>query len=128
MSERVMPHNIEAEQSILGSMFLSKYAKEKALEELSDDLFYSNANSKIFKAIKTLSEKKTAIDVTTVTSLLSDNNELGAIGGVEYLSDVINSVTTAANIEYYIEIVVSKAVLRKLIETSIDNVKMAYIN
>lgn len=128
MSERVMPHNIEAEQSILGSMFLSKYAKEKALEELSDDLFYSNANSKIFKAIKTLSEKKTAIDVTTVTSLLSDNNELGAIGGVEYLSDVINSVPTAANIEYYIEIVVSKAVLRKLIETSTDIVTMAYSN
>lgn len=128
MAERIMPHNIEAEQSVLGSMFLSKYAKEKALEELSGDLFYLDQHAKIFNVIQKLSEKKVAIDITTVTSELNDHNQLSDVGGVEYLSDIINSVPTAANIDYYLEIVVEKAVLRKLIDTSTEIVTMAYSN
>ena len=51
MNEKIMPHNLDAEKSVLGSMFLSKYAQQKALESLSKDLFYSDANAKIFEAI-----------------------------------------------------------------------------
>ena len=57
MNEKIMPHNLDAEKSVLGSMFLSKYAQQKALESLSKDLFYSDANAKIFEAIKYLREK-----------------------------------------------------------------------
>ena len=128
MAERIMPHNIEAEQSVLGSMFLSKYAKEKALEELSEDLFYLDQHAKIFETIRRLAEKKVAVDITTVTSDLNDRNELSHVGGIEYISDMINSVPTSSNVEYYIEIVNQKAVLRKLIETSTDIATMAYSN
>ena len=70
MKEKVLPHNIDAEKSVLGSMFLSKYAQQKALESLSKDLFYLDANAKIFEAIKELKEKLISIDLTTVTEEL----------------------------------------------------------
>ena len=70
MDGRVMPHNIDAEQAVLGSMFLSKYALEKVLEELSKEKFYLEAHSKIFEAIKYLAEIGTPIDITTVTAEL----------------------------------------------------------
>ena len=62
MQERNMPHNLEAEQSVLGSMFLSKYALQKALESLTKESFYSDSNAKIFEVIDFLSEKGTSID------------------------------------------------------------------
>ena len=67
MNERTMPHNIDAEKSVLGSMFLSNYALQKALESLNKELFYLDANAKIFETIKTLKEKMISIDMTTVT-------------------------------------------------------------
>ena len=110
-----MPHNIDAEKSVLGSMFLSKYAEQKALESLSKDLFYLDANQKIFEAIKTLRDKLISIDITTVTEELENKKQLKQIGGVEYLTEIINYVPTAANVDEYIRIVEEKAILRRLI-------------
>ena len=103
--EKTMPHNIDAEKSVLGSMFLSKYATQKALESLNKDLFYLDANQKIFEAIKTLREKLISIDMTTVTEELENKKQLKQIGGIEYLTEIINFVPTAANIDEYIRIV-----------------------
>jgi len=118
MAERKMPQNLEAEMSILGSCFLSSYALDKVCEEVSSDMFYSDANRKIFEAIYELHERKTPLDSTTLTNEIEKRDNINAIGGVEYLSEVIDSVITAANIDYYIDIVREKALRRKLIEVS----------
>ena len=124
--EKTMPHNIDAEKSVLGSMFLSKYATQKAIESLNKDLFYLEANGKIFEAIKTLKEKLISIDMTTVTEELENKKQLKQIGGVEYLTEIINFVPTAANIDEYIRIVEEKAILRRLIEEATQIVSSGY--
>ena len=116
MQERVMPHNIEAEQSVLVSIFLSKYALQKAVESLTSDLFYLESHSKIFQVITELAEKGKPIDLTTVASELDDKKWLKLVGDIDYLTEIINSVPSAANIDEYIKIVEEKAILRRLIE------------
>jgi replicative DNA helicase len=126
MAERVLPHNIEAEQSVLGSMFLSKYALERAIETLVDASFYLDAHAKIFSCIKELAEEKKPIDITTVTAILDRKKYLKQIGGVEYLTEVVNSVPTAANIDYYIQIVEEEAILRRLIDVATQIASSGY--
>ena len=118
MAERKMPQNLEAEMSILGSCFLSAYALDKVCEEVTNDMFYSEANKKIFEAINELHKNKIPLDSTTLINEVEKCENINSIGGVEYLSEVIDSVITAANIDYYIDIVREKALRRKLIEVS----------
>lgn len=126
MPNKVVPHNIDAEQSVLGSMFLSKKAKEKALEILNEDVFYLDNHSKIFIAIKNLDAKNTPIDLTTVSEELNNKGWLKQIGDVEYLTEIINTVPTASNIEDYIKIVEEKFILRKLIDEATSIVSDSY--
>ena len=126
MNEKTMPHNIDAEKSVLGSMFLSKYALQKALESVNKELFYLDSHSKIFETIKTLREKNISIDMTTVTEELENKKQLKQIGGVEYLTEIINFVPTAANVDEYIRIVEEKAILRRLIEEATQIVSSGY--
>lgn len=116
MKERVIPSSIEAEKSVLGSMFLSKYALQRASESLDKTMFYSDANSKIFDILCDLSENGVPIDSTTVTNALVKRNYLEQIGGIEYLTEIITLVPSASNIDEYIKIVEEKSILRKLIE------------
>lgn len=116
MKERNIPSNISAEQSVLGAMFLSKYALQKGLESLTSDVFYLDSHRKIFSAIAELSEKNIPIDITTVTEKLEKNKHLKQIGNVEYLTEIISSVPSATNIDEYIKIVEEKAILRRLID------------
>ena len=118
MALKTLPNNLEAEQSVLGACFLSKYALEKACENLTEESFYSEKNAKIFKSMASLLEDKVPIDLTTVTSDLKKKKILSEVGGVEYLTEVLNFVPTATNIDYYIKTVEDNAVLRKLIETA----------
>jgi replicative DNA helicase len=126
MNEKTMPHNIDAEKSVLGSMFLSKYAQQKALESLNKELFYLDANAKIFEAIKNLKERLISIDLTTVTEELENKKQLKQVGGIEYITEIINFVPTAANIDEYIRIVEEKAILRRLIEEATEIVSSGY--
>ena len=89
-------------------------------------MFYSEANQKLFEAIKTCYDEKIPVDITTVKEVLDRKKNLNAVGGIEYISDVIDSVATAANLDYYIKIVKDKAVMRNLIETATDIVTNAY--
>ena len=116
--EKNIPHNIEAEKSVLGSMFLSKYALQKAVEEIDKDWFFLPANAILFEIISTLANEKIPIDLTTVTDELTKQKKLKQIGDVEYLTEIINFVPTAANIDQYIKIIEEKAILRNLIEVS----------
>ena len=118
MPIRALPNNLEAEESVLGSCFLSKYALQKATETLIAESFYNEKNAKIFQAMVDLQEEATPIDITTVTSYLKKKNELNDAGGVEYLTEVLNFVPTASNIDFYIKSVEESALLRNLIETA----------
>lgn len=113
---RTLPHNIEAEQAVLGSMILSKNALDEVMGSLDYNDFYSNQHIVIYKAIILLVEESKPIDLTTLTSRLVDLNQLDQCGGVDYLSAVSQSVYSSANINYYIDIVSEKSLLRKLID------------
>lgn len=126
MAARTLPNNLEAEESVLGACFLSKYALQKAGESLTPDSFYSEKNSKIFASMLDLMEEKTPIDITTITSALKKKNELTEVGGVEYLTEIINFVPTASNVDYYIQSVEEAAILRRLIETATDIASEGY--
>ncbi|MBP3920781.1 MAG: replicative DNA helicase [Bacilli bacterium] len=126
MNGKTMPHNIDAEKSVLGSMFLSKYALQKSLEALSKELFFLDSHKKIFDCMHTLSEKAIPIDSTTVTEELTNRNELKQVGDIEYITELIDYVPTAANIDEYIRIVEEKAILRRLIEEATEIVSSGY--
>ena len=126
MAGRVLPNNTEAEQSVLGACFLSKYALQKASESLSPDSFYTEKNGKIFASMINLMEEKIPIDITTITSDLNKKNELNEVGGLEYLTELINYVPTASNIDYYIKNVEESYILRNLIQTAEDIAQEGY--
>ena len=126
MQEKKIPQDIEAEQAVLGSMFMSKYALQKAVEILTSDLFYLDAHTKIFAVMSDLSEKKIPVDIMTVTSELKKRDLLKQIGGAAYLSELLNIVPTAANVDEYIRIVDEKATLRRLIEEATNIVTECY--
>ena len=118
MIERKLPQNKEAEMAVLGSAFLTGYALDKVCEELTPDMFLSEANRRIFEAIYELHESKIPLDSATVKNEIEKKGSINSIGGIEYLSEVIDSVITAANVDYYIDIVREKALRRKLIEVT----------
>ena len=126
MATRVMPQNLEAEMSVLGVSFLNKDALSKICEEISSDMFYSDANKKLFEAIKSLYDNKIPLDITTVKDELDKKKNLSAIGGLDYITEVIDSVATAANLHYYIQIVKEKYTIRNLINTATEIVTRAY--
>lgn len=123
---REVPHNIDAEQSLLGSMFLSKKALQKALELMSGEEFYLDNHSKIYECIKDLDAKGKVVDLTTVADELNNRNWLKQVGDIEYLTEIIESVPSASNIDEYIKIVEDKAILRKLIDEATAIVTNSY--
>ncbi|MFJ8264048.1 replicative DNA helicase [Rummeliibacillus sp. NPDC094406] len=116
--DRVPPHNQEAEQSVIGAIFLEPQALITASEILIPEDFYRSAHQIIFQTMLRLSDQGKAIDVITVTEELSSHNELDDIGGISYITEIANAVPTAANVGYYAQIVSEKAVLRRLIRVA----------
>lgn len=116
--DRIPPQNIEAEQAVLGAIFLEPASLITASEILIPEDFYRASHQKIYSVMLKLADKGEPVDLVTVTSELADANLLEEIGGVSYLSDLANAVPTAANIEYYGRIVEEKSILRRLIRTA----------
>lgn len=123
---REIPHSIDAEQSVLGAMFLTKKALEKALEILDSSEFYLDKHAKIFECIKALNEKGIAIDLTTVSDELNNRSWLKQVGDIEYLTEIIESVPSASNIDEYIKIVEDKSILRRLIDEATSIITDSY--
>ena len=126
MAERKLPQNLEAEMAVLGCSFLTDYALDKVCEELDSDMFISEPNKRIFDAIKSLHQSKIPLDSATVKNEIEKKGSINLIGGIEYLSEVIDSVITAANVDYYIDIVREKALRRKLIDVTNTITSSAY--
>lgn len=125
-NDRIPPHNIEAEQSVIGAVFLEPESFSTASELLVAEDFYRAGHQRIFAAMMSLADKGEPIDVVTVTTYLQNQKTLDEVGGVAYLSEVAGSVPTAANIEYYSKIVEEKALLRRLIRAATDIVTSGF--
>ncbi|MFS0673767.1 replicative DNA helicase [Ornithinibacillus sp. 179-J 7C1 HS] len=125
-NDRTPPHNIEAEQAVIGAIFLEPEAFSTASELLLPGDFYRASHQRIFEIMLKLSDRGEPIDLVTVTTALSNSQQLEEAGGVTYLTQLAESVPTAANIEYYAKIVEEKAVLRRLIRTATDIVTTTF--
>ncbi len=123
---RVQPQDLLAEQSVLGSIFISPDKLITVREFVGPDDFYKYSHKVIFKAMITLSDRNEAIDATTVRTILDDQGDLQNIGGLSYIVELVNSVPTSANVEYYAKIVAEKAMLRNVILRLTDTVNLAY--
>ncbi len=126
MALRELPHNLEAEMSVLGACFLSREALTDVVETLNEESFYERKNAQIFDALTSLVDQKIPVDLTTVTSELQKKNTLQDAGGVPYLTEVVNFVPTSANVSYYIKEVEDDAILRKLIDTATNIATSGY--
>ncbi|AFR99130.1 replicative DNA helicase [Lentilactobacillus buchneri] len=120
------PQNIDAEKAVLGSIFLSTDALVESMEFLEPDDFYKHAHQIIYQDMVTLNDRDEAIDVVTITNILTEQNNLDDVGGMEYIADLAGSVPTAANVAYYAKIVKDKAILRRLIQTATNIVTNSY--
>lgn len=121
---RTLPHSLEAEQAVLGSMIISTDALTKAIEQLHTSDFYLEQHKAIYEALLSLFTESKPVDLVTLSDELGDKLELA--GGIGYLGHIANSVLTTENIRYYIDIVKEKALLRSLIEAAGDITKMCF--
>ena len=124
--QKVPPHDIEAEQAVLGSMLTDKDAVVSAIEVLKEEDFYRDDNQNIYRAIMNLYSKGESIDVITTKDELTSMNKLDAVGGLEYLVSLPDKVPTTANVEKYVKIVEEKSLLRALIKSANEMINMGY--
>ncbi len=125
-ADRVPPHSLEAEVSVLGSCLISKDAVVVALELLKPDDFYRNAHRVVFEAVQALSSTSEPVDAVTVTEWLSRHGRLDEVGGAAALYDLTDQVPTAANAAYYARLVRDRALLRNLIEAGGKVTQLGY--
>jgi replicative DNA helicase len=123
---RIPPQALEAEVAVLGAMLLDSAAIGVAAELLDEHAFYRTAHRRIFQAIMRLFARDEAADLVTVTQELKRQKELDDVGGAAYLSSVLGSVATTANVRYHARIVLEKAVLRRLINVATEVAEEAY--
>ncbi len=128
LTHRAPPHNLEAEQSVLGGVLLEKDAINKVLEVLSPDGadFYHNAHARLFVGMVKLFEKNTPIDAVTLADLFKNSDELSSVGGISYIGEIAEATPTAANIMYYARIVREKALLRRTITAATEIITRGY--
>lgn len=124
--DRIPPQNIEAEQAVLGAIFLEPSSLTVTSEVLIPADFYRSSHQKIFNVMLNLNDEGKAVDLITVTEELAATKNLEEVGGVSYLSELAGSVPTAANIEYYARIVEEKSLLRRLIRTATNIAQEGY--
>ncbi len=124
--DRIPPQNIEAEQAVLGAVLLEKDTLITIGDMLTVEDFYRTAHQKIYKAMLKISETGEPVDLITLTAELQSNKLLEEIGGVTYLTDLVNAVPTAANAEYYAKIIEEKAIIRKLIKVTTEIASTSY--
>ena len=123
---KIPPHDIEAEQAVIGSMLTDKDAVISAIEVLREDDFYREDNKAIYAAILNLYNRSEPIDIITLKAELVSNGKFDSVGGLEYLAGLPEKVPTTSNVDKYIKIVEEKSVLRRLIKTANDIIELGY--
>ncbi|MEK3798879.1 replicative DNA helicase [Peribacillus sp. FSL H8-0477] len=124
--DRIPPQNIDAEQAVLGAIFLEPASMTVTSEVLIPEDFYRSSHQKIYTVMLKLNDHGKAVDLITVSEELGASKNLEEIGGVSYLSELAGSVPTAANVEYYVRIVEEKSLLRRLIRTATNIAQEGY--
>ncbi|RHH68449.1 MULTISPECIES: replicative DNA helicase [Vagococcus] len=124
--DRVPPQSIEAEQAVLGSVFLNADALIEAMEYIDSADFYRRSHQLLFQTMLDLNNRNEAIDVITMKTELEQKQLIEDVGGISYLSELTTSVPTAANVGYYAKIVEQKSLLRRLIQTATDIVAKGF--
>ena len=124
--ERLPPHNIEAEQSVLGSLLIDRDAVIRIASYVKPDDFYISANGRVYQAILDLYNRREPTDFVTLSDELERKGQLDDIGGIGYLSSLLNAVPTAVHVEYYGRIVERTATLRRLIDAGTRIVGIGY--
>lgn len=125
--KRVMPHSLEAEQSVIGSMIMSRDAIVEASEILTGADFYQQQYGVVFEAMVELNDEGKAVDLITLQERLKEKDLPPEISGMEFVRDLLSAVPTSANVKYYAEIVSEKAMLRKLIKTTEEISNACYL-
>ena len=123
---RVMPSNKEAEMSVLGVAFIDNSLIDDICDSITSDMFFDDRNKYIFEAIKELHDEGIQVDAGTIKEELDKKKRFNLVGGIEYISEVIDSVITTANMNYYIDIIKSNATRRNLINTATEIINDAY--
>ena len=123
---KIPPHDIEAEQAILGSMLTDQDAVTDAIEILKPEDFYREDNKYIYQAISSLYSRGEPVDIITVKDELTSMQKFEAVGGIEYLATLPDKVPLVSNAEKYINIVEEKSILRKLIKTADEIQTLGY--
>ena len=124
--KKIMPSNQEAEQSVIGSMLMDQEAILVASEKLNEDDFYNPRYKVLFSAINSLYQSGSAVDLITLTEKLKERKVSEEISSIEFISNIISSVPTSANVKYYADIVAQKALLRRLIRITEDITNRGY--
>lgn len=126
ITSRIPPNDKDAEQAVLGAVFLSQDALIEAMEYVEADDFYQHANQLVFQAMMNLNDEEEPVDVVTVQNELDRLNQIEDIGGVSYLAELASAVPTAANTVYYAKIVKNKSTLRRLINAATGIVQRSF--
>lgn len=123
---RIPPHDLVAEQSVLGAVFIAPDTIISLADELLPDDFYKPANKIVFKTMLSLFKKGEPIDATTMVSALTNQGDISKIGGMNYVVELVNSTPTSKNVEHYAKLVKEKATLRKVIADLSESLSSAY--
>ena len=128
MSEdfRILPHDLVAEQSVLGAVFIAPDTMMSLADELTPEDFYKPANKIVFKTMLSLLEKGEPIDATTMVSALTNQGQIKEIGGINYVVELVNSTPTSKNVEHYAKLVKEKSTLRRVIADLSESLSSAY--
>ena len=123
---RIPPQNIESEKALLGSIMLRPEALAEIMDILRPEAFYADKHKTIFEAMMHLYEKREPIDLLTLSSKLKESVDLDRIGGMSYLTEMVNSVPSSSNAEHYATIISKKHTMRRLIEAAEHISKISY--
>jgi replicative DNA helicase len=125
-ADRLPPHNLEAEQAVLGAILIEPSVLLTVNERIKPEDFYRQGHQKLFQAMNELAQKGQPVDIVTLTAVLEDQKWLEEVGGVAYLTELAGTVPTAANVDYYAQIVEKKAILRRIIRTATQIAALGY--
>jgi len=126
VSDRTLPHNLEAEKCVLGAILIDNPSFNQAAEVIGSDDFFRDAHRRIFEKMIGLSERSQPIDPVTLKDELTRSGELDEVGGPAYVASLTDGVPRSANVEFYAKIVKEKSTLRKLIQSANDVLVRAY--
>ena len=113
--KRILPHSVEAEQSVIGAMIMDKDAIAVASEIISSEDFYNKQYGALFDAMVELNDEGKPVDLITLQDRLKEKDVPPEVGSLEFIRDLITAVPTSANVKYYANIVAEKSTLRRLI-------------